>query len=144
MISKGKLNEFVIKLFFFFLILSVSSNAKSSAGRIRDEVEHKQILFNGYLFIVQKLLSLLFVKVIKGSNLLHKYIPGPLLIIFFLFGTDAFCYHKKYLCNVEFDNVYITNYFKKIDSKRRRQGHHTLLPPKNVISSLRDEYMLKF
>lgn len=41
-------------------------------------------------------------------------------------------YHNKYLSNIDFDNVYVTKYFKSIDEKRKRQGHHTLLPPKKI------------
>nr|XP_018899691.1 PREDICTED: DC-STAMP domain-containing protein 1 [Bemisia tabaci] len=41
-------------------------------------------------------------------------------------------YMTNYLTSIEYDNVYITRYFRKIDARRRRQGHHTLLPLKKL------------
>lgn len=41
-------------------------------------------------------------------------------------------YHDRYLTAIQFDNIYITNYFKLLDERRRRRGQLTLLPLKKV------------
>lgn len=46
---------------------------------------------------------------------------------------DAFVYQRNYVNNIEFNNIFITKYFKKIDKRRFDRGHHTLLPLKKVI-----------
>jgi len=50
-------------------------------------------------------------------------------------------YHDKYLSDIQFDNVYVTQYFRKIDARRHKAGHHTLLPLKKVErATLLDPY----
>lgn len=46
--------------------------------------------------------------------------------------TDAISFHDDYLRNIEFNNFYITNYFKQIDSRRVRMGRRHVLPIRNV------------
>ncbi|XP_026679426.1 E3 ubiquitin-protein ligase DCST1-like [Diaphorina citri] len=41
-------------------------------------------------------------------------------------------YQRYYLTNIEFDNVYITDYFRKIDTRRRMQFKQTVLPLKKM------------
>lgn len=41
-------------------------------------------------------------------------------------------YQRLYLTNIEFDNVYITDYFRRIDSRRRLQMKQTILPVKKM------------
>ncbi|CAH2242266.1 jg25196 [Pararge aegeria aegeria] len=41
-------------------------------------------------------------------------------------------YHDLYLTSIDYDNVYITGYFKRIDQKRRKKGKVTLLPLKKM------------
>lgn len=45
---------------------------------------------------------------------------------------DAIRFHDEYLKEVEFNNFYITNYFKRIDGRRVREGRSSVLPIKNV------------
>ncbi|XP_045462537.1 protein sneaky isoform X2 [Harmonia axyridis] len=39
-------------------------------------------------------------------------------------------YHDEYLRNIEYDNVYITKYFRKIDARRKTSGKTVLFPLK--------------
>lgn len=41
-------------------------------------------------------------------------------------------YQRLYLTDIEFDNVYITDYFRKIDTRRRKQFKQTVLPLKKL------------
>lgn len=41
-------------------------------------------------------------------------------------------YHDKYLTNIEYDNIYLTRYFKQLDERREMKGDMTLLPLKKV------------
>lgn len=41
-------------------------------------------------------------------------------------------YHDKYLRDIEYDNIYVTGHFRKIDAKRKSQEKHTLLPLKKI------------
>nr|CAD7397462.1 unnamed protein product [Timema poppensis] len=45
---------------------------------------------------------------------------------------EAQNYHDKFRTKIDFDNVYVTSYFRRIDARRHKQGHHTLLPLKKV------------
>lgn len=42
--------------------------------------------------------------------------------------SDAFWYHHNYLNRINFDNFYITKYFKTLDARRELQNQRTLLP----------------
>jgi hypothetical protein len=44
-------------------------------------------------------------------------------------------YHDKYLSDIQFDNTYITKYFRRIDARRHKAQKHTLLPLKKVERS---------
>ncbi|CAB3229036.1 unnamed protein product [Arctia plantaginis] len=41
-------------------------------------------------------------------------------------------YHDRYLTNIEYDNIYITKYFKQLDERREMRGDMTLLPLKKM------------
>lgn len=41
-------------------------------------------------------------------------------------------YHDQYINNIEFDNFFITKYFKRIDARRMERGDRNLLPLKKV------------
>lgn len=56
-----------------------------------------------------------------------------LTLLCFKMLKDAYTYRRQYLADIDFDNVYITNYFKRIDERRRVKRHHTLLPIKSVF-----------
>lgn len=44
-------------------------------------------------------------------------------------------YQDGYLASIQFDNVYITKYFRKIDARRKFAEKHTLLPLKKMEKS---------
>ncbi|XP_075981624.1 ubiquitin protein ligase sneaky [Anticarsia gemmatalis] len=57
------------------------------------------------------------------------------LYVAFLFlriAVAAVVYHDKYLTSIEYDNIYITRYFKRLDMRRKKKGEMTLLPLKKM------------
>lgn len=46
--------------------------------------------------------------------------------------SDAIRYTRKYLTKIDHDNIYISSYFRKIDTRRRKNGRSYLLPLKKV------------
>ena len=61
----------------------------------------------------------------------------PLILISFYvpYTYRALKYHRKYMKRISFDNHYITDYFRRIDDRRVRQGRSTLLPLKSYEQS---------
>lgn len=55
-----------------------------------------------------------------------------LSFIFLKIILDALSYNDKYLSDIEFDNVYVTSYFRRIDARRKVRGSLTLLPFKKL------------
>ncbi|KAK2191497.1 hypothetical protein NP493_49g02028 [Ridgeia piscesae] len=53
-----------------------------------------------------------------------------LMVIF-----SAYSYQKNYLTRIEFDNIYMTAYFRRIDARRYAQQKLTLLPLKKIERS---------
>lgn len=47
-------------------------------------------------------------------------------------STDAIKFHDDYLSQIEFNNFYITNYFKRIDRRRIIAGRSSVLPIKKI------------
>lgn len=72
--------------------------------------EEKNIIMQSVISIVNICMALLFLRIIIASQ----------------------DYHDRYLISIEYDNIYITDYFKRIDARRRRKGKYTLLPLKKV------------
>lgn len=57
---------------------------------------------------------------------------------------SAQSYHDKYLTEIEYDNIYVTSYFRKIDARRKARDSLTLLPLKKTErSKFVDPYSLK-
>lgn len=48
----------------------------------------------------------------------------------------AYRYYWKYLSLIEFDNRFITDYFEKIDLRRKNKGLMNLLPLKPVNKTI--------
>lgn len=64
-----------------------------------------------------------------------KYIlPDPFYFINFIkiYFPDAIKYNKNYLKKIDFNNYFITDYFKSIDKRRKINGHKHLFPLKKV------------
>lgn len=103
------------------LVMGVNDAAKVAKNVVQD-FEARKRFFDALITLIMRCLSLIFIKII----------------------IDAIKYHYNYLQNIEFDNVYITPYFKKIDARRKARGSLTLLPLKKLEKKiLIDPYSLK-
>ncbi|XP_028137332.2 protein sneaky [Diabrotica virgifera virgifera] len=85
-------------------------DAKDTAKSIWHEVNSKRRIVLQVLVIAKRMLAFIFLKILLESQK----------------------YHDKYLRDIEFDNVYISKYFRKIDARRDSQEKHTLLPLKKI------------
>lgn len=93
-----------------------------SAKEMMHIVVKKKTFLEHVLMIVKRVLAFIFLRII----------------------IDSQKYHDRYLRDIEFDNIYITRYFRKIDARRHKMEKHTLLPLKKVErSKLVDPWSLK-
>ncbi|XP_026471869.1 E3 ubiquitin-protein ligase DCST1 [Ctenocephalides felis] len=72
--------------------------------------KEKKSFFDGVMVFVKRFLSFIFLRI--------------------LFAAQK--YHDDYLSNIDYDNVYLTRYFKKIDARRHKMQRKTLLPLKKA------------
>lgn len=86
------------------------TTAVDTANAIVYSFKEKRTLFENIMIFVKRVLSYLFLKIIFTAQK----------------------YHDDYLSNIDFDNVYVTKYFKKIDARRHKEDKTTLLPLKKV------------
>ncbi|KAJ8959960.1 hypothetical protein NQ318_009393 [Aromia moschata] len=97
-------------------------DARDTAVAVMHTVNSKRAILNNILVIIKRLLAFVFLRIIIESQK----------------------YHDKYLRDIEFDNIYITKYFRRIDARRRVQEKHTLLPLKKIErKKLVDPFSLK-
>ncbi|XP_076439279.1 E3 ubiquitin-protein ligase DCST1-like [Babylonia areolata] len=66
----------------------------------------------------------------RWANLLLMVVKGLVACTFLLVFRASYQYNKGYLTKFQYDNVYITRYFRRIDARRHAQGKKTLLPLK--------------
>ncbi|CAG9862437.1 unnamed protein product [Phyllotreta striolata] len=85
-------------------------DARDTAKAIWHEVNRKRRIFLKILIAVKRLLAFVLLRILQESQK----------------------YHDRYLRDIEFDNIYITEYFRKIDARRRLQEKYTLLPLKKI------------
>lgn len=85
-------------------------DARDTAVAVLHTVNEKKSLLFSFLVILKRLLAFVFLRIIIQSQ----------------------NYHDKYLRDIEFDNIFITRYFRKIDARRKVQEKHTLLPLKKI------------
>ncbi|XP_065156113.1 protein sneaky-like [Atheta coriaria] len=85
-------------------------DATATAKSVIHDVNSKKVILKEIMLICKRLLAFVFLRIILSSQK----------------------YHDKYLKNIEYDNKYITKYFKKIDARRHALDKHTLLPLKKV------------
>ncbi|KAE8289376.1 E3 ubiquitin-protein ligase DCST1 [Larimichthys crocea] len=67
----------------------------------------------------------------KLTSTMDQLLDALQLLLSFTFitiFTQAFGYLRQYRTDVRFDNIYITTYFRLIDTRRRRAGKRCLLP----------------
>ncbi|KAM3960286.1 ubiquitin protein ligase sneaky [Aphomia sociella] len=85
-------------------------DANETAERVLHAFEEKNIVMRIAIVIINASMALLFLRIFVA----------------------AVIYHDKYLTEIEYDNVYITSYFKKIDARRKMKDKCTLLPMKKM------------
>lgn len=91
------------------MILDLQDSAYAARAVIHEFTVRRR-LFQSVMTIVKRCLSFVFLKII----------------------LDAQRYHDEYLNDIEFDNIYVSPYFRKIDARRRARGSMTLLPFKKI------------
>ncbi|XP_023017807.1 ubiquitin protein ligase sneaky isoform X2 [Leptinotarsa decemlineata] len=97
-------------------------DARDTAKAILHDVNEKKAMLMQVLKIIKRILAFVFLRIVLESQ----------------------NYHDKYLRDIEFDNIYITKYFRKIDARRKAQEKHTLLPLKKIESQkLVDPFSMK-
>ena len=82
--------------------------ANDAAKAIMHDFSTRRKIFDKVVTILKRGLAFIFLKIILSAQK----------------------YHDSYLNEIEFDNVYITTYFRKIDARRKARGSSTLLPMK--------------
>lgn len=89
-----------------YLFCNLFVHEGNSAHFMRGHCYNKRYILNNY----NRCLSFVFLKIIISAQ----------------------TYHEKYLAEIEYDNVYVTSYFRKIDARRKARGSLTLLPLKKI------------
>lgn len=96
--------------------------ASDTAKAIMHDFSLRRQIFDNIITILKRGLAFIFLKIILSAQK----------------------YHDKYLNEIEFDNVYVTPYFRKIDARRKVRGSFTLLPlKKSERRSFVDPYRIK-
>ncbi|KAL1514090.1 hypothetical protein ABEB36_003409 [Hypothenemus hampei] len=85
-------------------------DARDTAVAVLNHVKSKQEIFQSIFNIIKRLLAFIFLRIIINCQ----------------------DYQEKYLTDNEFDNIYVTKYFRKIDARRKATGKPTLLPLKKI------------
>ncbi|KAK9887184.1 hypothetical protein WA026_020637 [Henosepilachna vigintioctopunctata] len=83
-------------------------DSADTAKAIEHEVDEKKSMLEKIFIALKRILAFLLLWIIVKSQ----------------------SYHDKFLRNIEFDNVYITKYFRKIDARRKAAGKSVLFPLK--------------
>lgn len=84
------------------------SDAVSAAKAVVHDFDVRRRYFESFMTFAKRCLSLIFLNIILNAQK----------------------YHDGYLTDIEFDNIYVTRYFRKIDARRKSRGSVTLLPLK--------------
>ncbi|XP_015586402.1 E3 ubiquitin-protein ligase DCST1 [Cephus cinctus] len=96
--------------------------AGDTAKAVLHDFNVRKQLFDTVMTIIKRCLAFVFLKII----------------------ITAQTYHDKYLTDIEFDNIYVTSYFRRIDARRKARGSLTLLPMKKIErAKFVDPYGLK-
>ncbi|XP_060805741.1 protein sneaky [Amyelois transitella] len=78
----------------------------------------------------------LVIKAFEEKNIIMRTVSTILnvcmAILFLRIPSASATYHDLYLTDIEFDNTYVTGYFKQIDARRRDKRKYTLLPLKKM------------
>ena len=96
--------------------------ARDSAQAVMHIFNVRKKLFDNIIIILKRCLAFVFLKIIISAQ----------------------TYHDNYLNEIEFDNVYVSSYFRKIDARRKARGSITLLPlKKSERQSFVDPYRIR-
>ncbi|XP_069686085.1 protein sneaky [Periplaneta americana] len=90
-------------------MLDVRQASDTAKAVVRD-FQKKKMILDQLMTIIKRLFAFIFIRIIFGAQ----------------------GYHDQYLSDIQFDNVYITHYFRRIDARRHRKDQHTLLPLKKL------------
>ncbi|KAJ9586230.1 hypothetical protein L9F63_020139, partial [Diploptera punctata] len=90
-------------------LINVREAIDTTKGIVND-FERRRLVLVTILLVMTRLLSFLFIRIVLSAQQ----------------------YHDAYVSDIQFDNVYITRYFRRIDARRHKRGQHTLLPLKKV------------
>ncbi|XP_017006081.2 protein sneaky [Drosophila takahashii] len=96
------------------LAKSKLKSAERTAEAFTSDFERRRLIFNRVMGLLQKILCLFILRMIYMS----------------------ISYYWKYLGDVEFDNFYITDYFKHIDQRRKDSRNDAILPLRTYEKSL--------
>ncbi|KAH8361566.1 hypothetical protein KR084_008344 [Drosophila pseudotakahashii] len=96
------------------LAKSKLKSAERTAEAFTSDFERRRLIFNRVMGLLQKILCLFILRMIFMS----------------------ISYYWKYLGDVEFDNFYITDYFKHIDQRRKDARNDAILPLRTYEKSL--------
>ncbi|KAL4704250.1 hypothetical protein ACJJTC_016268 [Scirpophaga incertulas] len=88
-------------------------DAKETGDMVTNAFEEKQQTMHAVGVAVDVCMALMFLRILAAATI----------------------YHDQYLINVDHDNVYVNARFKRIDEKRRKRNHYTLLPLKKMERS---------
>lgn len=114
--------------------INVLESINATSRGISKALEEKAAFIDNFVNYVQKFMIIIYFKVLYGelniSFCRHRFCKLKLNLK--IPSTDAINFHDDYLSEIEFNNFYITNYFKKIDRRRVRDGRSNVLPIKNV------------
>ncbi|KAL6265156.1 hypothetical protein P5V15_005242 [Pogonomyrmex californicus] len=97
-------------------------DATDAAQAVMHEFNARRKVFESVMMIIKRCLSFIFLRIILNAQE----------------------YHDKYLTEIEYDNIYVTSYFRKIDARRKARSSLTLLPLKKIErSSFVNPYSLR-
>ncbi|KAF7271176.1 hypothetical protein GWI33_015914 [Rhynchophorus ferrugineus] len=85
-------------------------DARDTAVAILHKVKKKKTVLSQILNIIKRIIAFVFLKVIIASQ----------------------DYQERYLNDIEFDNIYVSKYFRKIDARRKASDKIPLLPLKKI------------
>ncbi|XP_046493019.1 protein sneaky [Neodiprion pinetum] len=84
--------------------------AGDTAKAVMHDFDAKRRAFEMVMTIIRRCLAFVFIKII----------------------LSALSYHEKYLDDIEYDNIYVTAYFRRIDARRKIRDCPTLLPLRKI------------
>ncbi|XP_053575640.1 E3 ubiquitin-protein ligase DCST1 [Bombina bombina] len=103
---KGFKSEITVKKQQQDMFLGFNTSKLLITDEIMENVDNKRVVFE---------------KVMSVLRILMRF-------AFIYFFISAFIYCNKYNRDIQFDNMYITTYFKQIDARRRKKKKRHLLP----------------